>query len=77
MARFNVYHEELTNDVKVVTKRAENGKEYIGLRFFLESTESLHYTPENDDRSAVTFWVGDKAHGMMLLNAAKSALDYI
>lgn len=76
--RINVYNEELTNDVQIVTTRAlETGREYIGLRFYLLSHDALHHVPGDDDRSAVTFWIGDKARAEQLLNAAKSALDYI
>jgi hypothetical protein len=75
--RVNVYHEEITTDVVVVSTRASTGNEYLGLRFFLESTPSLHRTARDDDRSAVTFWVGDKESAKRLLNAALAALDLV
>ena len=55
--RVNVYSAELTKEVNVVSKKADTGIEYFGIRFILASHERLHYTPEDDDRSAVTFWI--------------------
>jgi hypothetical protein len=57
--RINLYEEELTDEVRVVHKVAENtGITYYGTRFYLESAPSLHATDDDDDRSAVTFWFG-------------------
>jgi hypothetical protein len=56
--RINVYAEELTDEVEIVEKRAENtGRRFFGVRVFLKSPEDLHSTPQDDDRSAITFWV--------------------
>lgn len=49
--RLNIYTEELTTDVRVVEK---NG--FHGLRFYLKSPDDLHNDPDDDDRSAITFW---------------------
>ena len=56
--RTNIYAEELTEDVRIVTKVAEDtGNKFYGLRVFLESPDVLHHTDEDDDRSAVTVFV--------------------
>lgn len=67
--RVNVYAEEITDRVEIITKRTEDG-EFTGVRFFLElpisvpSSGGHHVThrgpfihrPGDDDSSAVTFW---------------------
>ncbi len=58
--RMNVYHEELTRETEVVETTSKNGVKYYGFRIFLKSHPDLHHTEEDDDRSAVTFWFGDK-----------------
>lgn len=55
--RMNVYSQELTKEVMLVRKTAETGIEYWGVRFVLASPDVLHHTPEDDDRSAITFWI--------------------
>jgi hypothetical protein len=55
--RINVYSQELTNETKVVTKVSNTGAVYTGVQLMLHSSELLHNTPEDDDRSAVTFWL--------------------
>lgn len=72
--RVNVYHEELTRDVEVVPVEPRPGKRYIGLRFILESSPKLHDEPDDDDRSAVTLWVGTSREGRELLTRALEAL---
>lgn len=59
--RVNVYEEELTDEVTLVSTTAETGKVFYGVRFYLKSAIALHHTEEDDDRSAVTFWCGTKA----------------
>jgi hypothetical protein len=55
--RVNVYAEEMTLGVKMVTKYVKSTKAtYYGLRFYLDSSPRLHDTFDDDDRSAVTFW---------------------
>ncbi len=59
--RINIYEEELTDEVRVVSTLAENtGITYYGTRFYLKSAPELHATEADDDRSAVTFWFGDR-----------------
>lgn len=65
--RVNIYNEELTGEVSVVSKVAEKtGIEYYGVRIWLKSPPELHVPNEgnnfaDDDRSAVTLWFGDRA----------------
>lgn len=74
--RINVYTEELfkPDDVggdkplvaevvtaEYVSSRTGLPMKNYGLRIFLKSAPELHYVPpRDDDRSAVTFWCGDK-----------------
>lgn len=72
--RINVYTEELLryvdNDKPVaceivtadyVSSRTGQPMKNWGLRIYLASAPELHYVPpRDDDRSAVTFWCGDK-----------------
>jgi hypothetical protein len=55
--RINVYSQELTKEVCLVSKVADTGITYYGVRMFLASPDILHHTPEDDDRSAITFWL--------------------
>jgi hypothetical protein len=61
--RLNVYAEEVTGEVAMVKKTSEQGQDFYGVRVFLASPDVLHHTPEDDDRSAVTFWVPWTAAG--------------
>jgi hypothetical protein len=57
--RVHVYEEELGEGVELITKHNVNGNEtFYGLRIWLQSCQALldHSTPEDDDRSAITFW---------------------
>lgn len=55
--RINVYSQELTREVALVAKDDESGNRYYGVRMFLASPDILHHAPDDDARSAVTFWV--------------------
>jgi hypothetical protein len=55
--RINVYSQELTREVELVSKTADTGITYYGVRMYLASPDILHHTPEDDDRSAITFWL--------------------
>lgn len=57
--RVNVYAQEITNRLELVAATAENtGAKFIGIRFYLDSPDSLKPpTHPDDDSSAVTFWV--------------------
>ena len=54
--RINVYDEEITGEVSIVTKTTDTGITFIGHRIFLDSPSSLHHSEIDDDRSAITFW---------------------
>ena len=54
--RVNIYGEELTNRVEIVRK-AVNQQLFIGVRFYVKSPLDLHHSPNDNDESAVTFWM--------------------
>ena len=55
--RINVYSQELTNEVILLEKTSNTGLVYHAAQLVLHSSERLHHPPEDDDRSAVTFWL--------------------
>ena len=59
--RINVYGEELTDECavvsKVVTDNQFGTRTFYGVRVFLKSPDVLHDEAEDDNRSAITFWV--------------------
>ena len=59
--RINVYSQELTSEVMLVAKEgtdsAGNDATFTGVRMMLASAETLHHTPDDDDRSAITLWL--------------------
>jgi hypothetical protein len=55
--RINVYSQELTNEVNVLEKESNTGLVYSAVQIMLHSSPMLHHPPEDDDRSAVTFWL--------------------
>jgi hypothetical protein len=71
--RVNVYAEELADDrpFEVVRTKTEEGEVFFGIRIYLDSSEKLHDTPEDDDRSAVTFWGPKMKIANMLRDAAR------
>jgi hypothetical protein len=72
--RINVYAEELTDEVTVVEKEADTGRTFYGVRVFLRSPEELHHSPEDDDRSAITFWVPWTRSGGYDVGSIRAAL---
>ena len=56
--RVQIYQEELGEGVEIIEQTSRNGERFFGLRIWLKTCQSLldHSTPEDDDRSAVTFW---------------------
>ena len=57
--RIHIYEEELGEGIELIRKDNVNGNEtFWGLRVWLKSPKEIleHSTPEDDDRSAVTFW---------------------
>ena len=55
--RVNVYSQELTSEVLLVTKVSNTGIAYHAAQLILHSSDKLHQPPTDDDRSAVTFWL--------------------
>lgn len=55
--RINVYSQELTSEVRVVSKESNTGITYFAAQLLLHSSDRLHCTQQDDDRSAVTFWL--------------------
>jgi len=63
--RINVYTQELTDEVALVSREDPvSGEIYRAARLFLHSSELLHRgsREEEDDRSAITFWVPSSPH---------------
>lgn len=79
--RVNVYTEELVDQAdgkpfaeivtaEYVSSRTGQPMTNYGLRVFLRSAPELHYIPgRDDDRSAVTFWVGKASNLQKLVDA--------
>lgn len=55
--RVNVYSQELTDEVGMIEKVSNTGLTYSAVQFMLHSSPMLHHPPQDDDRSAVTFWL--------------------
>ncbi|TXH19115.1 MAG: hypothetical protein E6R03_00995 [Hyphomicrobiaceae bacterium] len=55
--RVNVYSQELTDEVNVLEKQSNTGLVYSAVQIMLHSSPMLHHPPQDDDRSAVTFWL--------------------
>ena len=55
--RINVYSQELTDEVVLVAKESNTGVMYHAAQLILHSSPMLHHPPQDDDRSAVTFWL--------------------
>jgi len=62
--RINVYSQELTDEVIEISKVSNTGIEYKAVQFVLHSSPMLHHPPQDDDRSAVTFWLPQSATGL-------------
>ena len=60
--RINVYSQELTNEVILIEKVSNTGVPYKAAQLVLHSSLKLHHPPEDDDRSAVTFWLPRSSH---------------
>lgn len=85
--RVNVYAEEITQRIEIVTKE-KDGEVFTGVRFYLELPVTVHndypggktrqikgpfmHHPDDDDSAAVTFW-GKKD----LRKALEKALDML
>jgi hypothetical protein len=78
--RVNVYAEEMTDRVEVLSKEI-GGQRFTGLRFYLELPATVDgeqfkgpffHRPGDDDSSAVTFWGTED-----LRTVLKKALDQL
>lgn len=70
--RINVYSQELTAEVLTIRKVSNTGIEYKAVQFVLHSSPMLHHPPEDDDRSAVTFWLPQSQRGVAEFSTALS-----
>jgi hypothetical protein len=68
--RINVYSQELTPEVVKVTKESNTGIVYKAVQFVLHSSPMLHHPPQDDDRSAVTFWLPQSDRGLREFHTA-------
>jgi hypothetical protein len=75
--RVQVYSEELGEGVEIVTKTAAGGEVFYGLRVWLKTCRELldHSTPEDDDRSAVTFWARSRSALRLLVADMSDAVS--
>lgn len=60
--RINIYSQELpveleSKAVQFGAKTSDTGRSYFFIRLFLHSSDRLHHTIQDDDRSAITFWL--------------------
>lgn len=55
--RVNFYSQELTNEYELIRQESNTGVTYSAVRLFFHSSDKLHHPPEDDDRSAATFWL--------------------
>ena len=60
--RINVYSQELTDEVIQVEKVSNTGVTYHAAQLIMHSSERLHHPPQDDDRTAITFWLPKSAH---------------
>ena len=60
--RLNVYSQELTSEVLPVEKQSNTGVTYHAAQLILHSSPMLHHPPQDDDRSAITFWLPKSQH---------------
>lgn len=60
--RINVYSQELTDEILLIEKESNTGLTYSAVQMILHSSDKLHHPPEDDDRSAVTFWLPKSFH---------------
>lgn len=60
--RVQIYQEELGEGIELIRQTSRNNETFFGLRIWLKTCEPLirHSTPDDDDRSAVTFWASSQ-----------------
>ncbi len=74
--RVQIYQEELGEGVELISKPVGN-EVFYGLRVWLKTCQPLldHSTPEDDDRSAVTFWARSPSGLVSLVLDMQTALS--
>lgn len=60
--RVNVYSQEQTDEVLLIGKASNTGVTYYAAQLVLHSSPLLHAPPDDDDRSAITFWMPRSPH---------------
>lgn len=60
--RVNIYSQELTSEARPLQKESNTGIVYHAVQLVLHSSPMLHHPPDDDDRSAVTFWLPKSLH---------------
>lgn len=75
--RINVYEEELTEEVQIVPTQAKTGEIFYGVRMFYKSHPDLHHTAADDDRSAITLWVGSRNNAEVLCGPLRNVLSHV
>lgn len=76
--RINVYSQELTSEVQLVSQKSNTEVTYSAVRFMLHSSDRLHAPPRDDDRSAVTFWLPrSPTQREKLAQAFERAAEYV
>lgn len=75
--RINVYSQELTAEVYLVAKESNTGLTYHAAQLMLHSSPLLHHPPQDDDRSAVTFWLPKSADRREAMACAFEAIAEI
>lgn len=75
--RVQIYQEELGEGIELITQTSRNGEKFYGLRIWLRTCQSLldHSTPEDDDRSAVTFWADSEQALNLLVVSMRKAIN--
>ncbi len=71
------FQEKLGEGVELIQTTSRNGEHFYGLRVWLKTCQPLpeHSTPEDDDRSAVTFWADENSTGLIdLVSQMQNAL---
>ncbi|RQR16148.1 hypothetical protein [Burkholderia stagnalis] len=75
--RINVYSQELTDEALLIGKKSNTNVVYSAVQFVLHSSEKLHHPPQDDDRSAVTFWLPKSSDRRESLAAAFERAAYL
>lgn len=72
--RINVYSQELTDETRLLAKASNTEVTYHAVQLMLHSSPKLHHPPQDDDRSAVTFWLPKSAQRRERLARAFEAM---